>query len=111
MYEQIRANRFKSSLLISVMAVLIVLLGFVIGEAITRDGGMIGITIALAIWFIMVAFSYFGGSGMMLAMSSAKPIEHKDHPQLVNVVEEMAIASGLPVPKIYLIEDSAPNAF
>ena len=111
MYEQIRANQIKSSLLIAGMATLMVLLGFAIGEASGSGGGVVGVGIALIIWFIMVAVSTFGGSSMMLAMSQAKPIEKADHPQLFNVVEEMSVASGLPMPKVYIIEDSAPNAF
>src|SRR3712207_7012507 len=48
---------------------------------------------------------------MVLAASRAKEITHDDAPVLFNVVEEMAIAAGLPMPKVYIIEDSAPNAF
>jgi heat shock protein HtpX len=48
---------------------------------------------------------------MILGVSGAKPIEHGDDPELFNVVEEMAIAAGVPMPKVYLIHDSAPNAF
>jgi heat shock protein HtpX len=55
--------------------------------------------------------AYFNGAKMMLAMSKARRIEKKDHPQLFNVVEELAIAGGVPVPAIYIIDDSAPNAF
>src|SRR5262249_38358942 len=46
-----------------------------------------------------------------LTLSHARPIEHKDDPELFNVVEEMAIAAGIPMPRIYVIADSAPNAF
>ena len=48
---------------------------------------------------------------MVLAVSGAKPLEHKDDPQLYNVVEEMAIAAGVPMPRVHLIDDPAPNAF
>jgi heat shock protein HtpX len=48
---------------------------------------------------------------MVLAVSGARPIEKKDDPQLFNVVEEMAIAGGVPMPQVYLIDDTAPNAF
>jgi len=56
-------------------------------------------------------FSYFNGDKMVLAISGARAIEKKDDPQLFNVVEEMAIAAGVPMPKVYLIDDTAPNAF
>jgi heat shock protein HtpX len=54
---------------------------------------------------------YMAGDSMILAVSGAKPIEHRDDPELFNVVEEMSIAAGVPMPKVYLINDPAPNAF
>ena len=48
---------------------------------------------------------------MVLAVSGARPIQHDDDPELFNVVEEMAIAAGVPMPAVYLINDPAPNAF
>ena len=69
-------------------------------------GGIaMGISLLLSLW------SYYQGDKMVLAVSGAKPITHADDRQLYNVVEEMAIAAGVPMPKVYLIEDSAPNAF
>src|SRR5688500_13753960 len=71
---------------------------------------MVGAVVAgISILFTM--FSFYLGDKLILAMSGARPIEHKDDPQLFNVVEEAAIAAGLPTPKVYLIDDSAPNAF
>jgi heat shock protein HtpX len=67
--------------------------------------------IAAGIAGLMAFVSYYQGDKMILAVSGAKPLEKKDDPQLYNVVEELAIAAGLPMPKVYLIEDSAPNAF
>ncbi len=55
--------------------------------------------------------SYYGGASAILAMSGAKPLAREQDPRLFNVVEEMSIAAGLPMPKIYVIEDTAPNAF
>lgn len=67
--------------------------------------------IAAVISCVFALFSYFEGDKVVLATSGAKPVQHKDDPQLFNVVEEIAIAAGLPMPKVYIIEDSAPNAF
>jgi heat shock protein HtpX len=67
--------------------------------------------IAAGIAGLMAFVSYYSGDKMILAVSGAKPLEKKDDPQLYNVVEELAIAAGLPMPQVYLIEDSAPNAF
>lgn len=67
--------------------------------------------IAAVISFLLSLGSYYKGDQLVLAVSGAHPITHADDPQLFNVVEEMAIAAGLPMPKVYMIEDTAPNAF
>lgn len=67
--------------------------------------------IAALLSLVYIYFSYTAGDRMILAISGAKPIEKADDPQLFHVVEEMAIAAGVPMPKVYLIDDSAPNAF
>jgi heat shock protein HtpX len=55
--------------------------------------------------------AYYSGDKMVLGISRAKRIEKKDYPQLFNVIEELAIAGGLPMPAVYVIDDTAPNAF
>jgi heat shock protein HtpX len=67
--------------------------------------------IAAAISLLISIVGYYGGDRMILAVSHAKPLQHDDDPELFNVVEETAIAAGIPVPRVYLIDDSAPNAF
>ncbi|HEX5130951.1 MAG TPA: M48 family metallopeptidase [Candidatus Krumholzibacteria bacterium] len=113
MWELIAANKRKSMMLFIGMATLLVLLGFFIGEAtMGQGGGQIGIIIAIAVWVIMSAASVFGGPDLVLRMSHAKPVTRDVHPQLFNVVEEMKIAGQLPaMPKIYIIDEKAPNAF
>lgn len=94
------------------MALLLVTLGYVLGEAIQPGAGVFGVLIAVAIWVILSAAAYFQGGAIMLASAGAKSIEKEDHPQLFNVVEEMTIASGLgKMPAVYIINDMAPNAF
>ena len=60
---------------------------------------------------VLSVISYYAGASMVLAVSGARPIQHGDDPELFNVVEEMAIAAGVPTPAVYLIHDPAPNAF
>ncbi|MGB2865825.1 MAG: M48 family metallopeptidase [Sedimentisphaerales bacterium] len=114
MWELIRANKRNSIFLMVVMAAVLLLLGFVIGMAFTKspEGGLIGLMIATAIWLVLTLVSLSSGDQIFLAASRAKPVTHEVHPQLFNVVEEMKIAAGLPaMPKIYIINDPAPNAF
>lgn len=75
-----------------------------------RVGLVVGL-IATGVSFLLMFLSYYKGDALVLGVSGAKPIEKKDDPQLFNVVEEIAIAAGVPTPKIYVIDDSAPNAF
>ncbi len=95
-----------------IMGVVLLGLGYLIGLFIIGpQGGFMGIIIATAIWFILTIISFSSGDQILLASSKAQKITHEVHPQLFNVVEEMAIASGLPMPKVYIINDPAPNAF
>jgi len=89
------------------------LLGYIIGLAfVGPNGGFLGLIIATVIWLILMLISFSGGDQILLAASRAKPVTHDVHPQLFNVVEEMKIAAGLPaMPKVYIINDHAPNAF
>ena len=73
--------------------------------------GLVPALIGLGIGALLAFFSYEAGAGAILAMSGAKPIKKEEDPQLWNVVEELSIAAGLPMPRIYLIDDTAMNAF
>jgi heat shock protein HtpX len=95
------------------MGITLLLLGYFFGSAYYSDGGgFIGIFFALIIWGILSLISYFSGSKILLAVSGAKEVTKEVHPQLFNVVEEMKISAGLPaMPKVYIINEAAPNAF
>ena len=111
MYDQISQNKRNSWLLVIVITAFLVLLGYMIGEYWGRGYGYGGIVFAVIIALISGLISYYGGAGMILAISRAKRIEKKDHPQLFNVIDELSIAAGVPVPAVYIIDDTAPNAF
>jgi heat shock protein HtpX len=66
---------------------------------------------AALVSFVLALLAYYSGDDMILAVSGARPIQHDDDPELFNVVEEMSIAAGIPMPKVYVIHDPAPNAF
>lgn len=113
MWELIRANKRKSMILFVGMGFLLILIGYVFGSFYDPDaGGFIGVFFALILWSILSMVSYFGGSKILLGISGAKEVSQEIHPQLFNVVEEMKIASSFPhMPKIYIVDDAAPNAF
>ncbi len=112
-YDQIAANRRNSFLLAVVVVVLLGALGFSIGFALTGDAaGGIGTTIAaIGLGVAMSLGSYFAGDRLVLTVSGAKEVDEASRPQLLNVVREMTLAANVPMPKVYVIDDSAPNAF
>jgi heat shock protein HtpX len=113
MWELIRANKRNSVLLMALMAAVLLVLGFVIGMAVVGpEGGLLGVGVAAMIWLVLALVSFSSGDQILLTASRAQPVTHDVHPQLFNVVEEMKIAAGLPaMPKVYIINDPAPNAF
>jgi heat shock protein HtpX len=110
---RISANKRNSLLLIAGFIAFVVVFGYVVGFAWTGDplGAVFGLVLAFVVGTVSGLATYYGGDRMVLAASRARRISHDDAPVLFNVVEEMAIAGGLPMPEVYVIEDSAPNAF
>jgi len=109
MYEDISANRRNSFLLIFLFVAVIGMLGYVFGQL--TYFGYAGVGVAVAIAVAMSIGSYYYSDRVVLTMSRAKLAERDRYPHLFNVVEGLAIAAGVPAPRIYVIEDSAPNAF
>ncbi len=111
MWEQIRANRIKSVILVAGMAVLLLVLGYLLGQAFL-ESAVGGLVIAGVLLGVMNLVAFSQGDNIMLALSKAKKIKKADHPRLFNIVEEMKIASGLSrMPDVYIIDDPAMNAF
>jgi heat shock protein HtpX len=111
--ERIAVNRRNSLILIAAFLAFVAVFGYVIGWAWIGDpvGAIFGLVLAFAVGIVTGLATYYGGDRIVLAASRAREITHDDAPVLFNVVEEMAIAAGLSMPKVYIIDDSAPNAF
>jgi len=112
-YSQEAANRRDSWLLVVIVAAVLGLLGFAIGYGTSGSTqGAIVVTVgAVVLGLFLAVGSYFGGDAIVLGTSGAKEVDATTAPQLMNVVQEMAISAGVPMPKVYIIEDTAPNAF
>jgi heat shock protein HtpX len=112
-YSQAAANRRKSFLLVLVIVVILAVLGAAIGYGTTGapEGaiGWLGIFGIIAIVASLVG--YFSGDRAVLAASKARPATEAEAPKLLNVVRELTLAAGLPMPAVYLIDDTALNAF
>jgi heat shock protein HtpX len=106
-------NRRNSILLIVLVTLILAALGFAIGYGTTGAvEGAFGVTTgAIVLAMVLSVGSYFAGDQLVLATSGARQVTQRSAPQLMNVVQEMALAAGVPMPKVYIIDDTAPNAF
>ena len=115
-YDLIRRNKRKSVLLIAGMILVVVALGAAIAAVIsvTATGGelpslwpsaLVGAVAATVVAVLASLWSFYGGSDAILRIAGAKPMEKSQDPQLFNVVEELSIAAGTPMPRIHLIDD------
>lgn len=94
------------------MGIILFTLGYIVGNIFFEGGGLYGIIIAILIWIILSIVSIYFGSSIILSISGAKEITKDSLPQLYNIVEEMKIAANLKtMPKIYVVNSEAPNAF
>jgi heat shock protein HtpX len=116
-YSEESSNRRNSFLLALVVIAFLGLLGFAIGYSIGYANGdpivwgIGAVIIAVAFGVLSAIGSYYGGDQLVLASSHAKEIGPQQAPELFNVVNEMAVAAGVPMPKVYIIDDPSPNAF
>ena len=108
LYTQIDSNKRKTWLLMSVFLVAIILIGYVFSYAL-NDSSILYFAVIFSIVSSFV--SYWWSDKIVLAMSSAREIDHDSNRELYHIVENLCITAGLPTPKIYIIDDTAPNAF
>ena len=112
-YAQKAANQRNSLLMAGFVVLLLGLLGFSIGFAMfgSAAGGVAVTLFALSLGVMSGIGTYFQGDKLVLAVSGAKPVDPASAPQLMNVIQELAIAANIPMPAVYTIDDTAPNAF
>jgi heat shock protein HtpX len=108
MYSEIAANKRKTWLIMAVFAVIIGAMGWIIGNLF---GQPYFLYLALIIGGVYALIQYFAAAKIALALNGAKEVIKKDEPRLYRIVENLAIATGMPTPKVYVIDDPAPNAF
>ncbi len=121
--DLIAANKRNSAILVVVFCLFVAAVAMILGLGIiayvspasirhinVAEGVLLG-ALAAGISFLIALLGYYSGDSLILAVSHAQPLRHEDDPELFNVVEEMAIAAGIPMPSVYLIPDNAPNAF
>lgn len=108
-YAQIASNKRNSLFLMLLFTLVITLLGWVAGEMTGMGTGLIFFAFMFAIFSAWIG--YYNSDKMVLAISGARQVDLGVNRELYHLVENLCIATGLPIPKVYVIEDSAPNAF
>src|SRR4051812_2600230 len=109
LYDQVTANKRRSLLLISAFVLFAVLVAVAINYLLSF--GVIGVGIAFVVATGLAVVSYWKSDAVALSMSRAQPADPTEYARLHNLVEGLCIAAGLPKPRVYIIDDVAPNAF
>ncbi|MGD1048320.1 MAG: zinc metalloprotease HtpX [Candidatus Krumholzibacteriaceae bacterium] len=109
LYNAISSNKRNSFFITVAITAVLIVLGYLLGTY--WGSSYAGVFIAVLLALIMSLSAFYSGDKIVLAVSHAKRIEKQDAPQLFNVIEELSIAAGLPMPAVYVIDDTAPNAF
>jgi heat shock protein HtpX len=110
MHELIRSNKRRSALLVAGFVVVVAVVGAAVGWVI-GGGSAVAIVIAVLLAGALAFASYWKSDSVALAVSRAHPADEREYARLHNLVEGLCIASGLPKPGVYVVDDPAPNAF
>jgi heat shock protein HtpX len=108
-YEEIAQNRRRTVLLMVGAVAFLAAVGYAVGSF--WNTGPTGLVIAAVLAIVLALGSYFGGDKVVLASVRAKEVTPEQEPRLHNVVEGLAIAAGVPKPRVYVVPETAPNAF
>lgn len=108
MYSEIAKNKMKSWVIILFFVLFVGLLGWLFGAYADSYALTFGVLVGALVYALVM---YFAGSKVALAVNGAKEIQKRDNPRLWRIVENLAISEGLPMPKVYIMQDPAPNAF
>jgi heat shock protein HtpX len=108
-YDAISANRRKTFFMIFLFVVLVA--AVVLVFALATDLAPYAVPLAVVIAIAMAWAGYYSSDKIVLTISQAKPVDRNEFPYLVNITEAIALGAGVPAPRLYLIEDTAPNAF
>ncbi|MBQ3440872.1 zinc metalloprotease HtpX [Candidatus Saccharibacteria bacterium] len=108
MYKQIAQNKRRTIVIMIIFVVIIVAIAVAVAYFLNDWWVLLWVTLAAIIYAVI---QYFAAGSIATAMAGAREITKKDNPRLYNIVENLSITTGLPMPKVYVIDDPAPNAF
>lgn len=110
-YDAVAANRWRTVALIALFTAIVALIAYAAGEYFYPGAGIAMLPVALGVSGVSAAGTYFAGDKLVLAQSQARELGPNEETQLRNIVETLAVGLGIAAPTLYVIEDSAPNAF
>ena len=110
LFDQIASNKRKTWILLLVFFLLLALVGYAVGYLFMRSG-LGGLVIALIIGFIYVLSMIFQSTEIVMSMNGAREVDEQTAPDLYHVVEDMAMVAQIPMPRVFIIDDPALNAF
>lgn len=108
-YREISRNQRNSFFLVLFFVLFIGFIGFVISYF--SNYGYLPLVVAVVIAVLMSFFNYYNGDKIVLSLSRARPVKKSEEPYYYNITEALAIGAGIPMPKLYVIDEPAPNAF
>src|SRR5437773_2535105 len=112
MYHQIARNKRNSVIVIIGFLAVWLVAGLIIGALASGQGGAVAGAIVLGVLGVAAAlYAYYFGAATVLSAMGAQPADPRQYQQLYNIVQALAIGDGLPLPKVYVINDQSPNAF
>lgn len=109
MYSEIAANKRKTVLLMALFVALVGALGWLFSAYYLEQPAITPYILVGAAIYTLI--TYYSGSKLALALNGAHQIQKRDNPRLWRIVENLSITTGMPMPKVYIINDPAPNAF
>ena len=110
LFDQIASNKRKTWILLLVFFLLLALVGYAVGYLFMRSG-LGGLVIALIIGFIYALSMIFQSTEIVMSMNGAREVDEQTAPDLYHVVEDMAMVGQIPMPRVFIIDDPALNAF
>ena len=110
LYKQIASNKRKTWVLLIVFFLLLAIVGYAVGF-LFMNSGIWGVTVAMIIGFIYALTMIFQSTEIVMSMNGAREVDRNEEPVLYHVVEDMAMVAQIPMPRVYVIDDPALNAF
>ena len=110
LYKQIASNKRKTWVLLIVFFLLLAIVGYAVGY-LFMNSGIWGVTVAMIIGFIYALTMIFQSTEIVMSMNGAREVDRNEEPVLYHVVEDMAMVAQIPMPRVYVIDDSGLNAF